>query len=74
MSSPPSKQVLREQLGFASDAELARYFGISTSAVAQWPEDQPVPKLRWLEVLTRRPQAGPTDGGGTADDAQARVA
>jgi transcriptional regulator with XRE-family HTH domain len=65
MSHPPSKRVLRQQLGLDTDADLARYFGISSSAIAQWPDDKPVPKLRWLEVMTRRAAndtQGPAEG------------
>ncbi len=68
MEIPFSKQTLRQRLGFTTDAELARYFGISTSAVAQWSEEQPVPKLRWLEALTRSPElvTRSADGGDCA--------
>ena len=32
-----SKRQVRTRLGFRTDAELARFFGISRSAVSQWP-------------------------------------
>lgn len=38
-----------------SDADLARWFGISQSAVSQWEEDSPIPKLRALELVVKRP-------------------
>lgn len=38
-----------------SDADLARWFGISQSAVSQWDEDAPIPRLRALELAVRRP-------------------
>lgn len=38
-----------------SDADLARWFQVSQSAVSQWDEDQPIPRLRALEVALRRP-------------------
>jgi hypothetical protein len=33
-----SKRQVRTRLGFQTDAELARFFGISRSAVSQWPK------------------------------------
>lgn len=50
-----------------SDADLARWFGISQSAVSQWEEDAPIPRLRALEVAVRRPditepEAAPVKG------------
>lgn len=70
MSQAPSKRELREKLGFESDAELARYFEISTSAVAQWDEDGPVPRLRWLEFQTRQVGAAqPAPGASGAAEA-----
>ncbi|WP_429624723.1 hypothetical protein [Stenotrophomonas sp. AN71] len=41
-----SKRQVRTRLGFRTDAELARFFGISRSAVSQWPRDLPIPALR----------------------------
>ncbi|NLA67991.1 MAG: hypothetical protein GX856_07085 [Gammaproteobacteria bacterium] len=38
-----------------SDADLARWFGISQSAGSQWEEDAPIPRLRALEVALKRP-------------------
>lgn len=57
MSVPPiTKMQLRRLLGLKSDAALARYFSISTAAVAQWPEDGQVPERRLLQAMTRSPE------------------
>lgn len=39
-----------------TDADLARWFGISQSAISQWDEDSAIPKLRALEVALKRPE------------------
>jgi hypothetical protein len=57
MSNPLSKRSLRETLGFKTDAELARFFEITGAAVAQWPEDRPVPPLRLLQAQLKKPEA-----------------
>lgn len=51
-----SKKALRELLGFDTDAELARYFGISRSSVSEWGEYDPVPELRVLQAMRRSPE------------------
>ena len=39
--------LVRDRLGVqATDADVARFFGISNSAVSQWPEDEAIPELR----------------------------
>lgn len=38
-----------------SDADLARWFGISQSAVSQWSDDAPIPEFRALQVAVKRP-------------------
>lgn len=50
-----TKRQLREALKATSEGELASFFGISPSAVSQWEEDAPIPKLRWLEAVHKRP-------------------
>lgn len=50
------RAALRDPAGSdLNDADLARWFGISQSAVSQWEEDAPIPRLRALEVAVRRP-------------------
>ena len=46
MSEFWSKREVRRRLGFETDAELARFFGVSRSAVSQWPREDPIPTLR----------------------------
>lgn len=53
MKMPPTKREVRAVLGFRFDSELAGLFDISRSAVAQWPEDKPIPRERWLELQLR---------------------
>lgn len=50
-----SKRELRERLEFTTDVEVARFFGISGSAVSQWGEDEPLPELRQLQAARKRP-------------------
>lgn len=50
---------MRTRLGFRTDAELARFFGISRSAVSQWPKDFPIPALRQYILHQRYPNLFP---------------
>lgn len=54
-----SKRQVRTRLGFRTDAELARFFGISRSAVSQWPRDFPIPALRQFILHQRYPNLFP---------------
>lgn len=53
MNQTLTKRKVREALGL--DADVARFFGISTAAVAQWELDKPIPALRVLQAMARRP-------------------
>lgn len=55
MEKTLSKRTLRSRLGFTTDAEVARFFRISASAVSQWADDDPLPELRQLQVERKRP-------------------
>ncbi len=59
-----TKREVRKALGFHLDAELADLFQISRAAIAQWPEDAPIPNQRWLELQLRQGDriAGLNDG------------
>nr|WP_228756352.1 Cro/CI family transcriptional regulator [Stenotrophomonas maltophilia] len=46
-------------MGFQTDAELARFFGISRSAVSQWPKEFPIPALRQYILHQRYPNLFP---------------
>lgn len=50
-----TKRQVREALGQNTDASVARFFDISTAAVAQWEMDQPIPARRALQALVKRP-------------------
>ena len=50
-----TKNQAKERLGFTTDAELARFFEIGRWAVGQWPDDEPIPELRQLQLQQRRP-------------------
>ncbi|HDS1531080.1 TPA: hypothetical protein QEK88_000908 [Stenotrophomonas maltophilia] len=54
-----NKRQVRTRLGFQTDAELARFFGISRSAVSQWPKDFPIPALRQYILHQRYPNLFP---------------
>ncbi len=55
MNATITKAELRQALGFDTDAQLAGFYGISASAVSLWNEDGPIPELRRLQALQRRP-------------------
>lgn len=50
-----TKAAVKKALGFTTDAELSRFFGISRWAVGQWPENEPIPEGRQWELRARRP-------------------
>lgn len=56
MSYQITKKDLRRLLGLDTDAELARYYGISRSSVSEWGDDDPVPELRVLQAMQRNPE------------------
>ena len=39
-----------------TDADLARFFGTSHSAIWQWPEDEAIPEGRQWELKAKRPE------------------
>ncbi|HDS1578671.1 hypothetical protein [uncultured Stenotrophomonas sp.] len=55
-----SKWAVRTRMGFRTDAELARFFGISRSAVSQWPKNRPIPALRQYILHQRFPGLFPS--------------
>lgn len=63
-----TKKLLREALAVEHEQQIADFFGISPSAVSQWPEEAPIPELRQLQAITKRPDlfasAAPISGGG----------
>lgn len=62
-----NKRQVRTRLGFQTDAELARFFGISRSAVSQWPKDFPIPALRQYMLHQRYPCLFPATDAAEAD-------
>lgn len=56
-----TKRELRAALGVDTDAEVVAFYEISASAVSQWPEDEPIPELRQLQAMTRRPELFTTE-------------
>lgn len=62
-----SKRQVRTRLGFSTDAELARLFGISRSAVSQWPGDVPIPALRRYMLQQRYPDLFPAEKSNQAE-------
>jgi len=49
-----TKRYLKQALA-AKDADLARLFSITPSAIAQWREDEPVPEIRQWQIQVLRP-------------------
>lgn len=53
-----TKTEVIQRLGLKNSAELARLLNISRSAVAQWPEDAPIPEKQLLRLRYElRPEA-----------------
>ena len=52
---PITKRNAKVRLGFDTDAELAAFFNVTAQAVSQWPDDEPIPRLRQLEAALMRP-------------------
>ena len=50
-----TKAQLRERLGL-TDSQLADLFGITRSAVCQWPDDEPIPQPRQWQLQVLRPE------------------
>jgi len=49
-----TKASVKTALGVSTDAELARFFGITRAAVNLWADDKPIPPLRQYELHARR--------------------
>ncbi|HEL5320701.1 TPA: hypothetical protein UOJ11_000323 [Stenotrophomonas maltophilia] len=64
-----NKRQVRTRLGFQTDAELARFFGISRSAVSQWSKDFPIPALRQYILHQRYPNLFPATGAAEVESA-----
>lgn len=71
MNTSITKRELRRALGETTDAALARFFDISTAAVAQWPEDRPIPERRALFAALKRPELFGALGPAANDDSLA---
>lgn len=54
-----TRQQLMDALGFKTLTELADYFGVTLSAISQWPDDSPAPELRELQARSRNPEKFP---------------
>lgn len=50
-----TKTEVRARLGIETDAELARFFQTSPSAVSQWPDADPIPEQRQWQAKAMRP-------------------
>lgn len=49
MNTIPTKQEVMRALG-VRQADLAGMLGITRAAVSHWPDDEPIPELRWLQL------------------------
>lgn len=54
-----SKSSVKAVLGIKSDAELGRLLGVSRKAVWFWPDDDPLPELRQLQLRLKYPAKFP---------------
>lgn len=52
------KRFLKEEVIAAFDGvpALARFFGIRREAIYQWRDGAPIPELRKMQILLRRPE------------------
>jgi hypothetical protein len=50
-----TKASVKTALGVETDAELARFFGITRAATHQWKDDEPIPELRQYALRDKRP-------------------
>lgn len=66
-----TKRQAKHALGFTTDAELARFFGIGRWAVGQWPDDRPIPKARAWMLAARHPDLFTGDGEGASGESRA---
>lgn len=67
-----SKRALRQRLGFAADAPLAKLLGLPQEQVAAWPDDQPMPALpQVLQLLGRGEE--PADPSARPDPDAGRI-
>lgn len=55
MTKPMTKNLVRAALGLETDAALADLLGVTRAAVAQWPEDEPIPEKRQWQLRAIRP-------------------
>ena len=65
-----TKRQVKAALGIETDAELARQFSppIGRWAVGQWPDDEPIPELRRLQLMVGFPDIfGPADKPSTTE-------
>jgi DNA-binding transcriptional regulator YdaS (Cro superfamily) len=66
-----TKRQLRTALNLETDSALAVFFGISPSAVSQWPLDEPIPMLRALQAEVKRPDVFATGSRPPSDQEEA---
>lgn len=51
-----TKAQIRDRLDI-NDSQLAVLLGVTRSAVAQWPDDEPIPQARQWQLQLLRPEA-----------------
>lgn len=56
-----TKRMVREALkgkngDHARDIDVARFFGVTPGAVAQWGDDEPLPEARQWQAMAMRPR------------------
>lgn len=49
MNTPPTKLEVLAALNI-NQARLCEILGLTAGAISQWPDDKPIPMLRWLQL------------------------
>lgn len=49
MKTAPTKREVLSALN-VNQARLCEMLGVTAGAISQWPDDEPIPMLRWLQL------------------------
>lgn len=57
-----TKRAVKGALNIQRDVQLAKRLGISRAAIAKWPEDEPIPAARQLQLILMYPRVFKVNG------------